>query len=660
MDLLMDDAVADAEKSLENGQSSFHKLAGGVIAFLSATLGFEADIMKEASDRLADAEASAERDRKRAVKENHQTGRLPPGIEYALCNAEAQLMSAVVGLLSESVAETLKSFYRLRTAYKTLEGIHNSLEALDFKIDYGAHSDRNTPEGSIHDESEKTPGSSSSSISVKTAKSAQSTSNDKPLEMSMGNLSLKRSSTKTRMSRDEVEIFTASGCSLCFGVLLLLLGMVPPSLGRVMSIVGFKGDRRRGLSMLWDASKAENVHGAIATLIILNYYGNALQTCDIVAADNEEGGYPQQKCHDALVKIRQKYPNSALWKLEEARMEAVAGRLEAAVETLERPVKTEMRQVEALMLFEKSINSMFLHRYQAVADGFLKLTTLNKWSHGLYTYFAASCYVELYRQHKDTSPSVALTYATQAESLLLKVPTYMGRKRFMAQGLPLEIFSDRKVKKWQARATAKGVRLVDGVGVSPIEEMIYIWNGYKRQSPEALEQSLMAIKYGDEEVEKDTADEKAIRWLLESVVMRRKGELQKAKELLVMVVEKQTPAQAPFDMWMAPAAHYELAVCHWKTLPEFSPYDPSYKEELEKIKNYLTKASGFSQYELDTRIGLKIQTALDTVNHAMEEAPVVEREMGPGPMKKAEEKTGLRVEGEKRDGDKQEMAGGWI
>lgn len=139
------------------------------------------------------------------------------------------------------MAETLKSFYRLRTAYKTLEGIHNSLEALDFKIDYGAHSDRNTPEGSIHDESEKTPGSSSSSISVKTAKSAQSTSNDKPLEMSMGNLSLKRSSTKTRMSRDEVEIFTASGCSLCFGVLLLLLGMVPPSLGRVMSIVGFKG-----------------------------------------------------------------------------------------------------------------------------------------------------------------------------------------------------------------------------------------------------------------------------------------------------------------------------------------------------------------------------------------------------------------------------------
>ena len=54
----------------------------------------------------------------------------------------------------------------------------------------------------------------------------------------------------------------------------------------------------------------------------------------------------------------------------------------------------------------------------------------------------------------------------------------MGKKKFMAQGLPLEIFAGRKVKKWSDRATAKGVRLVDGVGVSPIEELIYVWSAY--------------------------------------------------------------------------------------------------------------------------------------------------------------------------------------
>jgi hypothetical protein len=107
-------------------------------------------------------------------------------------------------------------------------------------------------------------------------------------------------------------------------------------------------DRQRGLSLLWEAAKADNVHGAIAVLVILQYYGNAVQFCDIVGADNEEGGYPKERCHKVLARIRRKYPHSALWKLEEARMEAVDGRLRNAVDMLSRPIKTEMRLVNQL------------------------------------------------------------------------------------------------------------------------------------------------------------------------------------------------------------------------------------------------------------------------------------------------------------------------
>ena len=107
----------------------------------------------------------------------------------------------------------------------------------------------------------------------------------------------------------------------------------------------FSVDRQRGLTMLWDAAGAENVHGAIATLVILQYFGNGLQFCDILAPDNEEGGYPRQRCHEVLTRVRRKYPNSALWKLEEARVEAVDGNTVVAVEMLSRPLKTEMRFV---------------------------------------------------------------------------------------------------------------------------------------------------------------------------------------------------------------------------------------------------------------------------------------------------------------------------
>ena len=73
-----------------------------------------------------------------------------------------------------------------------------------------------------------------------------------------------------------------------------------------------------------------------------------MQFCDIVAADNQEGGYPKQRCSKVLTRIRRKYPNSALWKLEEARMEAVDGRLKIAVEMLSQPIKTEMRFANSL------------------------------------------------------------------------------------------------------------------------------------------------------------------------------------------------------------------------------------------------------------------------------------------------------------------------
>lgn len=107
--------------------------------------------------------------------------------------------------------------------------------------------------------------------------------------------------------------------------------------------------------MLWKASKADNIHGAIASLALLNIYGNAVQFCDILPEDDGGGGYPRKKCQNALVTMRHRYPNSALWLLEEARMEAVDGELIKAVEILNRPVAPQMRQVEALMVFELAL-----------------------------------------------------------------------------------------------------------------------------------------------------------------------------------------------------------------------------------------------------------------------------------------------------------------
>jgi hypothetical protein len=63
-----------------------------------------------------------------------------------------------------------------------------------------------------------------------------------------------------------------------------------------------------------------------------------------------------------------------------------------------------------------------------------------------------------------------------------------------------------------------------------------------------LETSLRAIEHGkDDDVD---ADEEAIRQLLESVVYRRLGQVDKTKELLNKVLQANLPKGAPFDEWM--------------------------------------------------------------------------------------------------------------
>lgn len=112
----------------------------------------------------------------------------------------------------------------------------------------------------------------------------------------------------------------------------------------------------------------------------------------------------------------------------------------------------------------------------------------------------------------------------------------MGKKRFMAQSLPLEVFADRKIRKWQARAKEQGVPLIDGVGVSPIEEMMYFWNGYKRMDNDDFAKSLIALEWRKEKLKDDEVDERAIHSLLKSVVLRNMGELEAAREHLQEVL----------------------------------------------------------------------------------------------------------------------------
>lgn len=403
-----------------------------------------------------------------------------------------------------------------------------------------------------------------------------------------------------------VDVFIISGSNFCFGILLLMISMVPPAFSTLLKIVGFKGDRERGIQMLWQATRFHNIHGAMAGLVLFMYYNGITGFCDILPQTGE-GSYPRARCRALLTEMRNRYPESHLWLLEEARMLASEKQLEKSVEFAANTKESKLQQLEALGWFERALHTMYMHDYEATSAAFLKCITLNNWSHGLYYYICGACYVELYRHNKTAHPNAAKVHAAKAVEHFQRVAPNTGRKRFMARQLPFDVFVNRKIAKWEERAKEWKCDLIDAIGVSPLEEIIYFWNGYKRMRDDHLDASLANLAWSESadnpHWEKESLDEKAILALLRSACLRSKGETDKAKEALqreIIAHDRTLFKGHNKDSWTAPCARYEMAANVWREAdkdgrPEQHP------ELLEECKKYLLEVSGWESYDLDAR-----------------------------------------------------------
>lgn len=660
-----------------------------------------------ASERLAEAEAQASADHRRAQRDSHayRSAIYPPGSEFALCHAQSQLMGAVVGVLNESLTESIKGFYKLRKAYITLDGILEaeirhmrarsglgnntpakrsfdslrsnssaaSVSGMPGGFDDAKKSKKTVQVLKIQDhEKPKANGSQSlDAIFAKKKDRVHDSGDDEdddefydagedtnaPLpEVYTGHVELHGASGKLAqlsLSSDDshepknppsskilsaqaelldhdpdsdifanpIDVFIHTGANLCFGMMLILISMIPPAFSRLLSIVGFRGDRERGLRLLWQASKFHNVNGAMSGLMLLGYYNTIIGFSDIIpdpdlSPRGDVGGYPKKRCEALLAEMRHRHPKSCLWILEEARMHAANRDLSAAMALLSRPTKSSLKQVEALDMFEKSLNAMYMHDYGLCSTSFLDCIALNNWSHALYYYIAGAAHVEQYRTLKTKSPESAAIHAKKAIELLKEAPKHSGKKKFMARQLPFDSFVVRKMNKWEQRAHERNIELIDAIGVSPIEEMIYLWNGHKRMNTSQLEASLGALAWSESSPTwaRETSDEQGIHSLVQAVIFRNLDQWNKATEFLktgILRIDK-TELKGGFkDDWIAPAAHYEMGVICWMRR-KASGIDQE-RTWVKECETWVETAAKWESYELDARIGVKIATAQDTL-----------------------------------------------
>ena len=612
-------------------------------------------------------------------------------------------MSAVVGVLNESLTESIKGFYKLRKAYITLNNILDA-EARYTKIRNGVGSEiagRQSVEslrsnrsarsakvmpGGFNDmelkPNSKAPSMRSmngvynnvanhSATSKADANSHQFDENDNDDDdefydadedlklrgnddlngdvdgLSMDGMTManqKRSPTlktipthgllnhdpESDIFSNPIDVFIHSGANLCFGLLLVMISLIPPAFSKLLFIIGFHGDKDRGIRMLWQATKFHNINGAMAGLIVLGYYNGFISFADIIpdhdpasTDPNSIEGFPRQRCEALLADMRSRHPKSHLWLLEEARGQASNRNLSKAISMLEASTKSPLKQVEALEMFEKSLDAMYMHEYTLCAKSFTTCVSLNNWSHALYYYIAGAATVELYRQTKISDPDVAQIHAKKATELFQLAPKHAGKKKFMARQLPFDVFVLRKVNKWETRAREWNIPFIDVIGVSPLEEMIFFWNGYKRMNTSQLETSLDRLSWSESSTNstwsREGPDEKAILSVLRGATFRNLGRWDDAKNAYksgVLSMDRTELKGGLKDDWTAPAAHYEMGVICWMQRGEAakSGGKETVEEKLvRECESWIEKAAKWESYELDARIGLKIATAQDTL-----------------------------------------------
>ena len=175
----------------------------------------------------------------------------------------------------------------------------------------------------------------------------------------------------------------------------------------------------------------------------------------------------------------------------------------------------------------------------------------------------------------------------------------------MARQLPFDIFVTRKLQKWEARSHAWGVPLVDAIGVSPLEEMMYFWNGHRRMRASHLQLSLERLSWSDDASanpnwSREDLDERAILAVLRAAVLRRLDRNEEAMQLLKKEILYHTWQEFKGhlrDTWPCPVAHYEMAVNVWKTRDDSV-------EDAERVRDcaqWLEKVAKWESFELDAR-----------------------------------------------------------
>ncbi|KAI7822525.1 hypothetical protein BC939DRAFT_397920 [Gamsiella multidivaricata] len=389
-----------------------------------------------------------------------------------------------------------------------------------------------------------------------------------------------------------VDNNTLGGVYFGLGTINIVLASMPAKILRIISSFGYTGDKAFGFDLISKCIATKGIRSPLGSLMFLSYYiilagfaPSVLGETNIPIADK------------ILKEALNDYKESAFFLYFEGRNCRLKGSIKestAAFELASSKATIEWgSELQRLCDYELGLNCAIAMQWTEAATYFDRLVKENYWSRVFFLYFKAAAL-----EASGRKPEAVEIYQT--------IPGLVSRK-FGGRTILVEQYVTRKVKLFEQTG-------FDDTNL-PTLEILLIWNAFASMTPEVLTSSLALV---DAQISKSrgksSLDSLAVLKTIKGAILHQLGRHKEGTECLVWVIDLPTGKIAE-EKWVVPFACWEAGVGSW-----IEDKDLKGDRRWVRAKALWDKAVGYSGYEFEFRLSIRIHAAMIRIQELSEQS----------------------------------------
>ncbi|XP_066969582.1 tetratricopeptide repeat protein 39C-like [Macrobrachium rosenbergii] len=604
--LMLNNKFTEAEELFRHHtQDNLHMAMGYCyLTFMNAVMSFEDEKVNHSMETLRNMErrcGGGENGWFSSVKNivlgsrNGQEQGDEPGqqLEQQVILADCQVLLAILTFLQQEIGSYVKGGWVLRKAWKVYEHAYAKVKRMykqtcseapeapsplseDTLESFASSTKELQSPGSWSVGSMGVPGPANDSSPPELSSPSTSALGLRiPLSKSVPNLkgflnSNQKHQPKRALPPDLVSRLMAS-VSFGYGLFQLCMSLLPPSLLRLVHVLGLQGDRLAGLSALMFTRKSNDMRAPLATLTLLWYHTIVRP---FFALDGSKVRAGVEAAHLLLQEAQQSYAHSALFLFFSGRVHRLQGDITGALTSYRRALQASpQRELQLLALHEVAWCHLLQLNWSHAQGAFANLKKESRWSKSFYAYISAVCLGALGR-YEECSRG------------MMEVPTLVRRSNHA-----LEAFLLRRALKSKNDVVSKNYCLLRAY------ELLYLWNALSSCS---LQHRLQMVE--ECQAMGQCGDNEGLRHLIMAAILDTMGSTDDAVDHFRLSV--QHGLLNPEELCIPAFASYELGLLLGAN-----------EGTVEEGKKYLEEArDSYHGYDFENRLNVRIHAALKNLS----------------------------------------------